>query len=715
MALLRKILPLLILSAGGWLQAGAARASGDFVCVTTWKISQTVYADCNNLPFLSPGNDTRVNLQLMLIDAGRANIGPAPKTDPPTPPIDASASPFTWEAFSDMIGPRTPGEPDSADSGADPGSSDYASGEGSRCRTNDNGAAAFATALAASAVPAAEKTALTTARQGLAPTCADSGAPAAYMPPAGVSSPLGKQFSAYLVGTADFYGGDFAGANTAFASLETSSQPWLKETALYMLGRAAVNQAQVGAFEDYGGLSLDKVDKTAVSQAREAFEAYLKAYPKGLYAASARGLLRRVDWLGGQPQALASDYAYAFAHPAPDQRNVPVGELVTEADNKLLTSVKPADVSDPTLLATLDLMAMRGGDPGDSSPPKVIAFSDLLAQKAKFASQPDLFTYLLAAHRLYVDADPAGALTDLGAAPPTVQMDNLAFSRQVLRGLAMEAQKNWAGAQALWLQLMPLARPSFQRPMLDLALAWDREHAGKLGDVFVAASPVKDLDVRTILLQFDAGPGLLVTQVKTASAAGRERRTARYVLLYKDMMRGRYGAFASDMLLSAPAAPPSADPNNPDPNEFDQTLFDWPGAKTGYVCEGLRQVAQTLAANPAQSHGLLCLGEFARLKSLDGYTLDLPPTVDELGGAPSLFPGKIFSRLDAYEAVIADAKAPAADRAYALYRAVNCYAPSGQNECGGHDVAKSVRAGWFHTLKTSYPSSDWASALKYYW
>ncbi|HEX4197528.1 MAG TPA: hypothetical protein VHZ26_08800 [Caulobacteraceae bacterium] len=716
MTLLRKMLPLAILAAGGWLQAGGARASGDFTCTTAWKLDQTTYADCNNLPFLSPGNDSRVNLQLLLIDAGKAVIGPPPTTDPPTPPIEASASPFTWEAFSDQIGPRTPGQPDSGDSVADPGSSDYASGEGSRCRTNADGAAAFAAALAASpGVPAAEKTALTAARQALSPNCDDSGPPAAYAPPAGVTSALGRSFSAYLVGTAGFYGGDFDGARKAFASLAASPQPWLKETARYMLGRVAVNQAQVGAFEDYGALSADKIDKAALTEARQAFDAYLKAYPKGLYAASARGLLRRVDWLGDQPQALAGDYAYAFAHPGPDQRNVPVGVLVTEADNKLLTKVKPADVGDPMLLATLDLMAMRTAGPNDDPPPSAIKFDELAAQKPKFAADPDLFAYLLAAHRLYLEADPAGALSYLGAPPPPGPMNDLGFSRLVLRGLALQAQKNWTGAQALWLRMAPTARPAFQRPMLDLALAWNEERNGGLTDVFAAGTPIRDPQVRLILLRNDAGPALLVQRVKATDAPALERRVARYVLLYKDVMRARYAAYAGDATLAAPKAPPPADPNNPNPDEPDQSLFDWPGASDGYVCEDLSKLVRALAADPRASHNLLCLGEFARQHSLDGYSLNSSAPADELGGAPTQFPGRTFARLDAYKQVLADPKAPAADRAYALYRAINCYAPSGNNGCDGQGVAKSVRAAWFHSLKTDYAGSDWARTLKYYW
>ena len=118
-----------------------------------------------------------------------------------------------------------------------------------------------------------------------------------------------------------------------------------------------------------------------------------------------------------------------------------------------------------------------------------------------FAAQPDLFAFLLAAHRFYVEADAAGALAQLGAAPPSGPMTYLAFSRQVLRGMALEAQKNRAGARALWLQLIPLARPQFQRPLLDLALAMNEERDGRLAQVFAAGTTIRDPQVREILLK----------------------------------------------------------------------------------------------------------------------------------------------------------------------------------------------------------------------
>jgi len=50
-----------------------------------------------------------------------------------------------------------------------------------------------------------------------------------------------------------------------------------------------------------------------------------------------------------------------------------------------------------------------------------------------------------------------------------------------------------------------------------------------------------------------------------------------------------------------------------------------------------------------------------------------------------------------------------------LFRAVNCYAPSGFNACGGEDVPVAQRKAWFDRLRREFPMSPWTQKLKYYW
>jgi hypothetical protein len=95
--------------------------------------------------------------------------------------------------------------------------------------------------------------------------------------------------------------------------------------------------------------------------------------------------------------------------------------------------------------------------------------------------------------------------------------------------------------------------------------------------------------------------------------------------------------------------------------------------------------------------------------------LDEKQDADILGGSPSLFPGKAFSRLEIYRGVIADPKASAGAKSYALFRAVRCYAPGGYNSCGGAEASKVQRKAWFMQLKRDYPNSIWAAESTYYW
>lgn len=95
--------------------------------------------------------------------------------------------------------------------------------------------------------------------------------------------------------------------------------------------------------------------------------------------------------------------------------------------------------------------------------------------------------------------------------------------------------------------------------------------------------------------------------------------------------------------------------------------------------------------------------------------LDSQPEANELGGTPSGFKGEVYSRLDGYRQVMDNAKAPREDKAYALFRAINCFAPAGYNTCGQQDIPQAERKQWFRTLKSTYADSSWAKELKYYW
>ncbi|WP_026868455.1 tetratricopeptide repeat protein [Inquilinus limosus] len=737
----RGLLPLVLLLGGAGIQP--AQASGDFGCSVVWSLKQDGLDGCNNLPFLSPANDSRVNLRLLMADRG---LQPLP--DGPPSPYDREMGyglvPFPLDR---LLGPEEEAVPAGAPGGSDgdaavvetPAAADpdaaaladlsrqiglppeaakppaadntnlFASGEGSRCASNDDATArAFLQQLVGStALSDGERRSLAQARLAMLGSCGGNHG----LVPADVQSPLGRQFADYLRGAVAFYNGDFPQASEAFKALEGSEQPWLQETARYMAARTLLNQAQQNAFDEMGYPKLENVDRTVLAESEKAFEAYLQAYPNGLYAVSAQGLLRRIYWLGDDPTRLAAAYAGLLGQsPAePDALDA----LVQETDNKLLVSGRSADVTDPTLLAVMDLMAMRdkGVDvAGDGGP--IIGLDTLEQQKPRFADRPDLHAYLVAAYHFYVAQSPDETLKSLPDTVPAGPMSTLEFSRQTLRGFALEAKGDWAGAQALWLQLIPPATP-LQRAQLELALAMNHERSGHLAAVFDAGSPIKSPEIRRILLRNLAGPALLRQQAKAVDVTEEERDTALFTLLYKDLMRGHYRDFGADLALL-----PDPLPEKPSvPWDQSLSLFRWDGAsaESDYACPSIREIAATLQRDADSPQGLNCLGEFILRNGLDSYALDSQPGAEQLGGTATQFPGKVYSRLDGYMKVMADGKAGRNDRAYALYRAINCFAPSQNNGCGPQDIPQGQRKQWFQTLKSRYANTVWAKTLKYYW
>lgn len=698
----------LCLAITGLAWAGTANASADSTCYPDWKLKQTDYNGCSSTALLSPGNDTRVNL-LMLLHDRHGTVGPASRYAYGIQERRGEAEPFDWAGFAYKLGPSPAGAEDD-ETGDFP--------FGTRCMSNMTGSAEFIDAVAkAKGLSKEERATLTAVRIGLNPQCTDAKALAVTRDAlALVKSKAGRLFANYLIGAAAFYDGEYSDARMYMVDLPASKTPWLSEAAAYMFGRISLNQAMVGAFGEYGDLLETNPNPDLLDDAESAFKAYLKNYPAGRYAASARGLLRRVYWLGNDRQRLASEYAAVFSRPAAKGQSFP--DVVQEIDIKLLEKLKPADVSDPMLLAVLTLRAMRHpNDPKFSdygTPPMTRAELDAL--HPKFAGSETLFSYLQAVHSLYVANKPADALRLIPAGGSDTSY--LGFSRQLLRAMALDATRN-AGAREALLALVASAKKPQQRGSAELALALHDERARAADNVFATNSVVRDADIREILLRYHAGPSLLRKQAATA-ASEREQQVAIFTLLYKDLTRGAYADFLRDYALIPADAKARAADDYETPRYTDVTLFRWTG-QGDFPCPSLRTVATTLSAKPKDAQALLCLGEFIRTQGLDpeyyGVTqaLDEQPDADELGGTPSLFPGKRFSRLDAYKAVITDKSTTPDNRAYALYRAVNCYAPAGYNGCDSTEATKAQRKGWFDQLKGQYPTSVWAKKLRYYW
>ena len=689
-----------------------AQASSDSTCYPDWKVKQTDFAGCSGMALLSPGNDTRINLLMLLYDR-HGNVGLSHSTSYDMMDRRGDAQPFDYGIFALALGEK-PADDEDADVAM----------VGTRCVTNTQGQRDFEAALAVTkGLSTGEREKLGEARKALQPECGDG----AMMRPAvegalsAVSSKAGKDFSDYLLAAASFYDGDFASARQLFVKLSKGQAAWPKEAALYMLGRVELNLAMEGAFDDYGYAAENANNSSELNAAELAFKAYLKAYPQGNYAVSASGLLRKVYWMAKDHDKLLAQYVAAFKRKNMDGSNVSLADMVQEMDVKLGEDLDIATVNDPSILAMLDLKAMRySDDPEQQGDRKPITRAAIEAQRSRFAGQEALFDYVLAAHALYVAKDPDSALKLL---PANVSGEGyLAYSQRALRALALDA-KNDPGARAALVAMLDTAKKPFQRGSMELAVAMhDERHAG-LDRLFAAGSPVKDAEVREILLRYTAGPKQLRAQAVAKAAPKQERDVALFTLLYKNITRGNYKDFLTDIALIPAGTKPKPADDYSTPGYTNIAMFKWAGTKDGFACPSLSTLATALSGAAKDAPSLLCLADFARLQGFDAgaswpdlpSSLDTLPPKDQLGGTPSLFPGKPFSRLEIYKGIIADPAAVPTAKAYALYRAVYCYGPSGYNSCGGTEVPIAQRKAWFNQLKKSYPTSPWAAKLKYYW
>lgn len=693
-------------------QSANACADG---CYNSWSLIQDFYQNCADFVGISPSNDTRANIMLLMLDRDGGKSIPAPAKDDKNYEYRQSELPFiTWNDIG-----RAYASPDRY---ADKDYS-YDRSDGTICQSNDAASTEFITAVKAnSKLSTGDRDTLIAARTNWKPACNryswqktddERNAKAKLPDLTALSAPASKQFVDYLAASDAFYTGRFDDAVKQYRALGKADDKWVREAATYMIARAELNGAQASAATEYGDLDLKAVDKGKAEAAGSALDIYLNAYPKGRYANSATGLKRRVWWLAGDNQKLADAYQAAFRANKPMNGQSDTLALIEEIDLKM-----PKDkVTDPLLLAMTDLARMRGHSEW-SSDGKPISRSELEGQRALFAKDMALYDFLRASHAFHVDNNPKEVLTLIPDAAKQKKFSYLQFSRQMLRGQALEATKD-PNARGFWLELIRGTDPVYQRPIIELAVALNDEQSGKVGRVFAADSVVRNPAMREVLLRNVAGPELLRQQASNKKVDYAERETALFMLLEKSLSYGQFDTFLSAVPLipsvreAQPKVASSSDGAEP---RVPFARYTAASSNNGYPCPSISETAQQLKVNPKSVNARLCYGEFIRMNGLAvDKTNYWVPQAPELGSSPSQFKGTPLGRQNIYRDIIADKNASADDKAYALYRAVNCYAPSGGNACGNEDVPQSQRKAWFQQLKRDYPKSKWAIELKYYW
>jgi len=366
------------------------------------------------------------------------------------------------------------------------------------------------------------------------------------------------------------------------------------------------------------------------------------------------------------------------------------------------------------MLAAADLRRMRpaqGNAPG-------LAAAELAAQQPAFAGHEALYGFLQATRALYAGEDAHAILALIPDAARQPSYSPLEFSRQVVRGMALgrAGDRNAAG---FWRELLAGAGGLYQRPLVETALAQHWTNSGEMAAVFAPGSPVADTSVREVLLANVAPPAILRATARDAARPAHERDLARFTLLARDLTRGFFADFGKDLALVEADPPKDGTVGwmaGSDPVPL--ALFVTGRWADDFACPAIAQTAAVLARTPAAARARLCLGDFLRLNGFDQFERAARPGAGEaLGAGKDQFPGTATGREPIYTALIADRRTPPDLRAYALYRAVMCYAPSGSSDCSvaASEVPRTQRKAWFDELKKAYPGSAWAQSLRYWW
>jgi hypothetical protein len=330
-------------------------------------------------------------------------------------------------------------------------------------------------------------------------------------------------------------------------------------------------------------------------------------------------------------------------------------------------------------------------------------------------SKKNLFTHaglnkvyelLVLSHQYFIERNFTALVQRTNDIRITDNLSNVEFSIFTLRGLAFEALQQWSDSENVWNDLSNHVKRYGQKMQLQLALLLNYERSGKIAEIFSPDSQFKNPELRKIVIKHAASPNLLKDILKNDTISSENKATALATLLYKLIIHADYQE-AGRIIDTHPIEQFT--------NIDGLHKFNWQGQSAPeYVCPSLRNTLQNLAQNPQLPVSLNCLSDFFRNFETEidpGYK----PPIHHLGGTSDGFAGKTYSRLDYYLNVINNPASQGDAEAYALHRALYCFATSGTNHCGNQDIPQNQRRAWFQRLKSVYKNTVWAQNQKYYW
>lgn len=718
----------------------SAQAGGGEYCGSNFSLDNRYYNACQiNFPTLDTGNDTQTNLYLLLADKGLITFDEPDTLHTSGYYYDFPLNLRTLKhaAVNQVQNPNQsflePSE-----------TSNYAE----YCNSFYTGKTALENALTLDqALTPKERAQLMQFRDAIRSECADSFDDETAALKDTATFPLkwsvhAQPYADYIMATQLFYLGkksDFDSAHNLYSALTTldagdnAGRAWLLDTVNYMLIRTGINRIYQQGAQDYV-YDHKTVDPRLFASTQSAINTYLSRFKKGQYTASARGLQRRLYWLSGKQEQLVDEIEWQIEHTQSLAFNLDSRRLPEEIERRLFfpDSDKQVDINvlnDPILLTSFALYRLRPAS--DLMNTKPITLAALERLKPKFKGSMDLYQYLIATYYFVQENNSKRALTYLPTATPTGKLSYTQFSQYALKAKALQQLGRTDEANTLWQQLHTLPKQPFQNTVTELALALHADKTNDYRSLFTDTS-IQSQALKMRVIKYSADPTLLKQIADNHANTNALGAEARYALLAKSLIHGRY----DDYLTYQQRYLPKDAQKYQGYSSKDETLkhlptfsqFNWQGKHISphIKCQNLTTTVTRLSKRLNDRLQTLCLTEFmydTDLTSyLDDYDKEFRYIVDDdpskpypyLGDVPSRFAGQTLNRLDIYRAIFTDSQDDELS-AYALHRAIGCFASSGNNQCGDKQVDLSVRKAWFKRLKSDFSQTTWAKNQKYYW
>lgn len=359
-----------------------------------------------------------------------------------------------------------------------------------------------------------------------------------------------KSFSKYSKAAEAFNSGDYEQALKGFTEIRDGfsigeklrsivggkNYSWAKEAATYMVARCQLIMAQ----KNWDGYSepAKTVDLSMLQSADASYQQYLKEYPQGMYANSARNIRRRIFFLSGDQAALDKGLKQAMHKTFPSAPQSPDTSSFAIVDEFKTHFHGEIDVSsDSPMLIAYRLLGQEK--------PNVETVAALEVREKDFSTYPGLFRYVHALalyqseqYQQLVEKIPEAAITK----------DVLSLSTQILRARALQH----IGKPDEAIEAMRKMHAVSSEDAVELEIAYLKIDDGDGLWIYTKESPLKSEKILRSIAQFAFTDSELEGAVGNKKISGDKRKflmdelAKRYVLTQRfkamsDLLNKQYG------------------------------------------------------------------------------------------------------------------------------------------------------------------------------